>query len=194
MATPLRLEIFDTPDPAPTPPAALEHTRQEAFAQGHRAGWAEALATQEREQTRIRADLARTLAGLSFTCHEARQHILHALAPLLREMAEKLLPVLGRETLAQLVVETLTPLAAELADTAMVLRLNPADRARLAPVLATHPPLPLHLIDDPDLQEGQVHLTRDTQEQHIDLSGAIAAIRTAIRDFYQTQQEAKQHG
>ena len=67
----LRLEVFDTVtagDGAPRPlveASALDEAKVASFEQGYSAGWEDAAAAQEGDQTRIRADLARNRSELA---------------------------------------------------------------------------------------------------------------------------------
>ena len=102
----LRLEVFDTapaPDGSMQPlveATAVAEAKVASFEQGYSAGWDDAVAAQQGDQTRIRADLARNLQSLSFTFQDARSHVLQAIRPLILEMVNRLLPEVARETLA----------------------------------------------------------------------------------------------
>ena len=86
----LRLEVFDTVttgDGAPQPlveASALDEAKVASFEQGYSAGWEDAAAAQECDQTRIRADVARNLQSRAFTFQDARTHVLQAIRPLIQ--------------------------------------------------------------------------------------------------------------
>ena len=129
----LRLEVFESSEPVQepvAPPAANadQESRLEAYEQGYRAGWEDAAAAHAEDQRRIRVDLARSLQALGFTYQEARSHVLKSLAPLMQDMVGKLLPEMAREALAPTVLETLMPLAEQLADEPVTLVVNAGDR------------------------------------------------------------------
>ncbi|MBA3904750.1 MAG: flagellar biosynthesis protein, partial [Rhodocyclaceae bacterium] len=69
----LRLEAFDkvaATDGSIQPlveATAVEEAKVASFEQGYSAGWDDAVAAQNGDQTRIRADLARNLQSLAFT-------------------------------------------------------------------------------------------------------------------------------
>jgi flagellar assembly protein FliH len=196
----LRLEVFETaaeterPGVLVTDTGHLEEAKLASFEAGYSAGWEDAAAALSEEQNRIRADLARNLQGLAFTYHEARDHVLRALEPLLKEMVARLLPTLARETLGQLVVETLRPMAAERAGAPLTLVINPVSRRAVELVLAENAGLPLEIEEEPSLGEGQAYLRFATSETRIDLDRAIAEIIAAVRDFFALSRKEAPNG
>ncbi|PTE16623.1 flagellar biosynthesis protein [Pseudogemmobacter blasticus] len=196
-----RLEVFET---AATPGrsqtlvttevAAIEEAKLASYESGYKAGWDDAVAAQAEDQTRIRADLARTLQQLSFTYQEARAHVLMALEPLLTEMVNRLLPETARETLAPLVLERLMPMAEELADQPVTLVLNPAVRRAISDLIEQATGLPLTLEEEPTLPEGQVYLRLGSTEAKVDLTRVTAEIAAAVRGFFTLAKEAPAHG
>lgn len=196
----LRLEVFETaaetdrPEVLVTDTGHLEEAKLASFEAGYSAGWEDAAAALSEEQNRIRADLARNLQGLAFTYHEARDHVLRALEPLLKEMVARLLPTLARETLGQLVVETLRPMAAERAGAPLTLVINPVSRRAVELVLAENAGLPLEIEEEPSLGEGQAYLRFATSETRIDLDRAIAEIIAAVRDFFALSRKEAPNG
>lgn len=185
----LKLEVFEPAAPNPsatvvTDLGALEEARLAAYEQGYTAGWDDAAAAQSSDQSRIKADLARNLQTLSFTYHEARVHVLRALAPLLQEMVGRLLPQMAREALAPVVLETLMPLAEQLAETPVTLILNPAARPAVEALVEQATGLPLTLVEEPTLGEGQVYLRLGEAEMRIDMDRATTEIAEAVRGFF----------
>ena len=198
--SPLRLEVFETPD-APASRAtmvvdagALEDIRMLAYEQGYTAGWDDAAASETDDQTRIKADFARNLQSLGFTFQEARMHVLRALQPLIYEIVASLLPKMARETLASIALDTLMPLADQMADAPVTLVLNPASRAAVETLLEQTTGLPLTVIEEPTLGEGQVYLRLGDSETRIDLDRATADIAAAVRDFFDHSEKDKRHG
>lgn len=196
----LRLEVFETDQSASGGKTVvldamhLEETKLAAYDSGYSAGWEDAAAAQSEDQTRVQADLARNLQGLSFTFHEARQHVLHALQPLMSEMVGRLLPAIGRETLSQVVLEVVMPMAEKLADTPIALVLNPSARPAVEALLEQATGLPLIITDEPSLSEGQVYLKFGDTETQVNLDRATAEITAAVRGFFEIPQQEKKHG
>lgn len=186
----LRLEVFDTVtagDGAPQPlveASALDEAKIASFEQGYSAGWEDAAAAQEGDQTRIRADLARNLQSLAFTFQDARTHVLQAVRPLILEMTARLLPEVAREALAPAVLEAVMPLADELADAPLTLVLNPAVREAVEALVAQATGLPMQIEEEPSLGEGQVYIRMGPTETKVDLTQVTDDIAAAVRGFF----------
>ncbi len=186
----LRLEVFDTSkaaDGSPLPlveATAAEEAKVAAFEQGYAAGWDDAAAAQQGDQSRISADLARNLQSLSFTFQDARSHVLQAIRPLMLEMINRLLPEVAHEALAPTVLEALTPIADEMSDAPMTLVLNPAVRSQVEDLVTKATGLPLVIEEEPSLSEGQVYIRFGTAEAKVDLDRVTADISAAVRAFF----------
>lgn len=197
---PLQLEVFDVEiaaDGSVQPlvqVSAVEDAKIASFEQGYSAGWDDAVAAQETDQLRIRTDLARNLQTLSFSFQEARTHVLQAIRPLILEMTNRLLPEMAREALAPTVLETLMPMADELADAPLTLILNPNVRAQVEQLLEQATGLPMVIEEEPSLSEGQVYIRFGTAETKVDLAQATADITNAVRAFFSLTNEEKPHG
>lgn len=196
----LRLEVFENADNEPRTNTVvldtnlLEEAKLASYDAGYTAGWEDAAAAQAGDQTRIGANLARNLQSLAFTYQEARSHVLRALEPLLEDIVSRFLPVLARDTLGALVLETLMPLAEKLGDAPMTLVMNPAERPAIEALLQSATGLPLRIEEESSLGEGQVYLRFGSEEISIDLNGAIAEITTAVRGFFELSQKDSQNG
>jgi flagellar biosynthesis/type III secretory pathway protein FliH len=188
---PLKLEIFETdgrPKRAETVVldiSALDEAKLASFDTGYRAGWDDAAAAQTGDQSKISADLGRNLQSLGFTYQEARAHVLKAVEPLMLEIVGKLLPEVARLTLAPVLLETLLPLAEGLADAPVTLVLNPAARPAVEALLDKASGLPLTIVEEPTLGEGQAWLRLGASETHVDLDSATEKIAAAVRSFFE---------
>lgn len=186
----LRLEVFDTASAGDgtlqplVEATAVEEAKVSGFEQGYTAGWDDAVAAQQGDQTRIRADLARNLQSLAFTFQDARSHVLQSIQPLMLEMINRLLPEIARAALAPTVLEALTPLAADLADAPLTLVLNPSVRTQVEDLVAGATGLPLAIEEEPSLPEGQIYIRFGTAETKVDLSQVTADIAAAVRAFF----------
>ena len=186
----LRLEVFETdvqgsvPDTVLLDTMALEEAKLGSYDAGYSAGWEDAAAAQSGEQSQIKVDLARNLQSLGFTYQEARMHILRSIEPLLQEMVGRLLPELARDTLAPIVLDVLMPMVEKMADAPVTLVLNPAARVAVEGLLEQATGMPLTLIEEPSLGEGQVYLRMGGAETAVDLDRATAEITAAVRGFF----------
>ncbi len=186
----LRLEVFDTahaPDGSLQPlvdATAVEEAKVASFEQGYSAGWDDAVAAQQGDQTRIRSDLARNLQSLAFTFQDARSHVLQAIRPLILEMINRLLPEVAREALAPTVLEAVMPMADDLADAPLTLVLNPAVRGQVEDLVTQATGLPMMIEEEPSLPEGQVYIRFGASETKVDLDQVTTDIGIAVRAFF----------
>ncbi len=186
----LRLEIFDTsiaPDGVPQPlveATVVEEAKVASFEQGYSAGWDDAAAAQQGDQSKIRADLARNLQSLSFTFQDARTHVLQAIKPLMLEMVSRLLPEVAHEALAPTVLEALMPMADDLADAPLTVVLNPSVRSQVEDLVTQATGLPMVIEEEPSLSEGQVYIRFGTAETKVDLDRVTSDIANAVRAFF----------
>ena len=189
----LRLEVFDSDaasrnqgtDTVILDTEALEEARLAAYESGYTAGWEDAAAAQSDDSARMTSEVARNLQSLSFTYHEARVHVLKAIEPLLAELVGRVLPAVARESLAPLVLETLMPLAEGMAETPVSLVLNPQARLGVESLLESMDDLPVTLVEEPTLGEGQVYVKLGDVEREIDLDRAVGEILAAVRGFFE---------
>jgi flagellar assembly protein FliH len=197
----LKLEIFDTGTSASArgetvvlDTLALEEAKLAAYDAGYRAGWDDAAAAQSDDQARIGADLARNLQALSFTYHEARQHVLRALEPLLAGIVDRILPQTAHAALAPMILDTLRPIAAEVSEPPVSVVINPAARPAVAALLDRATAPPVRIVEEPTLGEGQAYLRFDAAEIRIDLDEAAARISAAVHDFFALNRQESQNG
>ncbi|MGB3177421.1 MAG: flagellar biosynthesis protein [Albidovulum sp.] len=195
----VQLEVFEltdmTDERVELGQAELEECRLAAYEQGYTAGWDDAVAAQDQEVARLRADLGQNLQDLNFTYHEAHSHVLRTLEPLLQDMVTKVMPAIARDSLGPMVLEHLRPIAKEMANQPIVLVANPANRDLLERLVVHEVSFPITMREEPSLGEGQVHIRMNEEESRIDLDGVIAAISTAVSGFFSVEKhEEKMHG
>lgn len=196
----LKLEVFETSQKDKSSKTIvldtmlLEETKLASYDSGYSAGWEDAVAAQSSDQSQTKADIARNLQALGFTYHEARSHILKALRPLLSEIVCRLLPAIAQKTLAPVVLETLLPLAHQLAETPVELRLNPSVRNVVEAFLQGEVGLPLNITEETSLSEGQVYLKLGSTETQVDLDRVTKEIGSAISAFFEAPQKEITHG
>lgn len=208
MSTRLSLEDFGAaprrqtraqPQAAPQPPAGptpeeIEANRMAAYEQGYKAGWDDATRAEGEDQSRIGAEFARNLQDLGFTFHEARSHVMQALEPLLSEMVSKVLPQLVTDTLGQTILEELLPLAEEVSDAPIQIVIAPVSRPAIQRLIDDSLTIPLEIVEEPSLAEGQVYLRMGELEKKIDMDAAVEKIGQAINAVYALNEEAMKHG
>lgn len=172
----------------------IEAKRMAAYEQGYKAGWDDATRAENEQQTRIGAEFARNLQDLSFTFHEARAHIMKALEPLLKEMTSKVLPQLVSETLGQKIVEELLPMAEAASDSPIKIVVSPASRPAIQRLIDDSLTIPLDIMEEPSLADGQVYLQMGGLEKKIDMDATLEKIMNAIDAVYALNEEAIKYG
>ena len=190
MARLLNLESFDplqqeASDGAPDE-TELAEQRLQSYEQGYAAGWDDAVGAQSADMARLRTELGRNLTEMSLSFHEARQHVLASLGPLLTEMVTKVLPQIAHKALPHVVLEQLAPLADALSGTPVEVRTAPANVGPVERLLGESGSLPVKVTADETLSEGQAFLGTGRQDALIDLDTVVAAIGDAVTAFLES--------
>ncbi len=193
MPLPLRLEVFETPETIAGPvllmPDEVEDLRLNSYERGYVAGWEDGGTQHDAEAATRRLAIERQVEQLNFTYHEARGHVLKALAPLFEAMVGGLLPAVARASVVPLVIEQLLPLAHAAAEAPVTLRVGRGARAAFEAAMAGQMLPPLEIVESADLAEGQAEFAFGIAETRIDLTHAATRIQRAIERFTQIQTE-----
>ncbi|WP_299936119.1 ABC transporter ATP-binding protein [uncultured Pelagimonas sp.] len=163
--------------------ADLEGQKLEAFENGYRAGWDDAVKAQSDDRSRISSAFGQHLQDLSFTYHEAYSQVMNAMAPLLDEMVAALLPQMARETLGHHIVEQLRSMAQEIGALKVVVAVAPSNTESVAPLLEGEFSFPIQLIEDDTLADEQADIRLGQTEKQIDLGDLIASVSEAVDGF-----------
>jgi len=189
------------PEPAapaqqPPPAMAVDHQAEKmaAYEKGYKAGWDDAAAAQSDDESRIGAEFARNLQDLGFTFHEARNHVMRAMEPLLSEIVSKVLPSVVSETIGQTIIEELLPLAETASDTPIEIVIAPGSRESLETLLDENIAVPITIVEEETLADGQVYLRMGSIERHIDMTTTVDKIGHAIQAVYELNDKAMTHG
>lgn len=174
--------------------AAAEKAHGEGYETGYQAGWDDATHAAEEERRKFSADFSRNLQDLGFTFHEARQHVINSLEPLLSAMLDKVLPELAQRTIGETLIEELMALAAETSNKPIQILVSPADHDKVETMLADAAGAPFELETEPALAEGQIFLRSGNIERSIDLATTLERMKNAIEDLYKINGKAFQHG
>lgn len=196
MSQPLRLEVFETADAVEGPvlmtPEELEDLRLNAYEKGYVAGWDDCGRQADAEASTRRAAIERQVEQLNFTYHEARGHVLSALDPLLRAIAETVLPPMARASVVPLVVDQLLPLAQAGAEAPITLHVGPGSEKAFRDAMEGLLLPPVEIVETEELTEGQASFALGAAQTRVDLTDAALAIGLAIDRFYQIQSEESQ--
>ena len=194
------LEDFGRPGPATPDPGGgldwdkVEALKAEAYESGYKAGWEDSGKQRDGDQARIAEDFARNLQDLSFTYHEARSHVLTALAPCLRQMVDLVLPRLARDTLGDRVLQEVESVANDAAGFEIGIVVAPENQGQIESILDQDLGLPLRIRADDTLADGQVYLKFGDEERQIDMDDVLSRIRGAVDAFLDDKQKEAAHG
>lgn len=193
---PLRLEIFaEDDDPVAEAESQAPGAVPEAdYETGFQAGWEAAEAARDQTAELQAAEAARALQALEFTFHDARGHVLRALAPLFQELANRFLPMIARESLPHLITDALLPLAEEASETPVELLLHPSMREAIARHLAEFPSLPVVLIEQTDQPRERVSLRLGARETRIDVEAALQTVKQLLHTYFDPPAQDARHG
>ncbi len=168
---------------------SLEEQRLEAFENGYKAGWEDAVKAASDESTRISTDFAANLQDMSFTVQEAQSGLLTALRPLLTSMVNSVLPSLARQTLGTRVLETLGEMARTAANGPIEIVAAPQNINALQKIIDEQEIGNVQITAEPSLGDGQVQIRASNTEQEIDLDAVLAQIDATLTGFFEDKQK-----
>lgn len=185
MARSWTLEPFDGParDGA-AGSAPSEEDRLAAFEKGYREGWEDAAAAHAKDQTRIAVELGNNLQTLSFTYHEARTALLSEMEDLLRGMVEGVLPMAVHGGLPATILDRVRDGLHAAAESEIAIVVAPDNVARVAAVVGEEPTLPVRVVGEPSLGDGQAYLRFAESEDRIDVDAALQEMQRAVESFF----------
>lgn len=153
-----------------------------SFDKGYKAGWDDASKAHGDSQSKASSVLTRNLEALEFTLIESRGMVLASISPVLREIAETLLPGLAAQALqAQLICELEALVTRAMPDTINI-DVSPADKAAVKALLASEDAFEKVTVSVRDtLGDGQVNVSCEDVTKRIDVPAALKEIEEALR-------------
>ena len=175
---------------------SLEDLKLEAFENGYKAGWDDAIKAHESEQERAIIAVTQRLEDLSFTHTEAITKMTSAMQPLLSKITLCLLPEIAKNALGAHVAEQLDELLKEEAQSAVEIAVAPETLGPLKKQLEGRSNLSLDFTAEPILTSGQVYLRSRKAEREVNLDTVLDGIKIAIDAFFTEiqQEEDSRHG
>lgn len=182
--------IAKAPSEIGLPEDKLEDLQLASFDSGYQAGWEDATKAEVSKADRAVIDVAQNLQDMSFSHHEAYLKLNAAMKPLFSQIVDKLLPRVSRQLVGLHIVDQLTVLMDEHAESAIEIAVAPENHDELQAVLSEMLRMPFSLVAEPSLSGGQAYLRVATTEREINLDAVLSGISEAIDAFYdQTKQE-----
>ena len=183
------LDDFSAPSTPAAPqepgidPQQAEAQRLEAFEEGYRAGWDDAVKAQRDETAQFSSAFAQHLSDLSFTYHDAYSAMTRSMMPLLETLVSTVLPRIARDHFAAHLAEQLQQLAKEITNVPVEIAVAPSRRDSVATLLEADHGFPISLVTDETLAEDQADIRFGDTEKQIDLNGLLEQLSTAIEGF-----------
>ncbi|SEK43989.1 flagellar assembly protein FliH [Jannaschia helgolandensis] len=181
----LRLEDFGTRGQAPGM-ASVDHAN-DRFDDGYNAGWDDAMAQVEAEQSRVAAQLAERLTGLERDQRAAMTTALMTLEPALRDVFDKLLPSTVERAFLPILLEEVEAVL-DAGTECLTLVVAPEDAAPVARLLERGGIAAerVTVTSEPVLSMSQALIRWTGQERQIDLEGVLTALDDALETFLAT--------
>lgn len=174
--------------------ADLEGQRLEAFENGFKAGWDDAIKAQSDDKTRISSAFGQHLQDLSFTYHEACSQVMNAMTPLLNEMVNVLLPGMARATIGAHIVEKLQEMSREIGALEVQIAVSPSNVEAVSGLLEEDFGFPVRLVEDSTLADEQADIRFGKTEKQIDLGELVRSVSEAIAGFAHENQRKLANG
>jgi flagellar assembly protein FliH len=159
---------------------AREAERLAAYESGYRSGWDDCLAAEQDNTRRVGAELARNLADLGFTYHEARVQLLSETEALLDAFFRKVWMRAAGTALARRLVDDIVELAGTALDMPVEIVVSRVDAETVRSLLPDAPTFPLNLVEEEALAEGQAYLRFGQSERVYDMSALADRLCEAI--------------
>lgn len=167
----------------------FEDQKLASYENGYKAGWDDAVNAQKDDSSRITSDFAQNLNELSFTYHEAYGHMMKALKPLLYQIVGSILPEIARKSLSAQIVEQLLEMAGGLTGPEVEIVVAPQNVLAMKGMLETDANLPIKIIEENSLGEGQAYLRFGQSERQIDNQEVLSGVSAAFDAFFHEMQQ-----
>ncbi|QDY70112.1 hypothetical protein [Qingshengfaniella alkalisoli] len=129
-------------------------------------------------------DLERNLRDLAFTYHEAKDHLLRSLEPLIHDIVGQVLPEIAKNSLPPIVAERLDGFARLHLNQPIELAVSAQDHDAVQALLPPKTLFPLNVVKDPSMKHGQIRLRSGKLGCDIDMPALLSDIQGAVDDFF----------
>lgn len=171
-----------------------ETIRLEAYEDGYKAGWDDAVGANQAEQMQVAADLAQNIKDMSFTYQEACTEVSKSLRGVFDAMLSLFLPEVARVALAPKVAEELEKLPLNADSMRIVLSVAPESRPILERLTQDKNDDQLTLQEDTSLTGGQVIISFGENEVSVDFDALLEEMKNALEMFNYELNKEEKHG
>lgn len=172
----------------------LEEKRLEAFENGYKSGWEDAIAAQARNHARLSDALAERLQDISFSRQEATVELLEALEPLFSTLLSVVLPELMFRSFGQHIVDELMKAARTVSNAPTEILVSEGEANALHALLPSTLPMKVEVRETPDIGPHQACLRIGRRETELDAQRLILEIREAVESFLTQAREELANG
>jgi flagellar biosynthesis/type III secretory pathway protein FliH len=158
----------------------IEADRLAAYESGYRSGWDDCLAAEMESIRKVEVELARNLADLGFTYHEARSQLLEEVEGLLEALFAQVLPSIVGPAVVRRLIDDVLDLASEALDQPVEIVVSSMDVAQLHAMLPEAPTIPVSVIEEPALAKGQAYLRFGRSERSYDLGQVVERLLAVL--------------
>jgi len=162
----------------------LEEEKLQAFERGYGAGWEDASSAEAEGRKKLSSEFANNLRELSFTYQEAHGQMVKSLEPLLSQVISSVLPMIARKSLVPQITEILEEAAKIAGEKPVEIVVGPGNLERVGEMLNAPVGLPVTLVEEDSLGEGQAYLRFGETERQIDFDTVLAGISSAVDAFF----------
>ena len=171
-----------------------EDQRLEAYEEGYKSGWEDAVTATRTEQTQLSAEFVQQVQDMSFSYHEAHAKLSAVMTRLLTDIVARLLPELMQPALSAQLADQMRTLVEDQPKQAIELAVAPENRPLIEKLLSDHAPVPFAIVEDPGLTMAQVFLRVDQTEREINLDAVTSTITSAVQAFLHLAEQKRHHG
>ncbi|WP_299971298.1 ABC transporter ATP-binding protein [uncultured Roseobacter sp.] len=173
---------------------ASEEEKLEAFENGYKAGWDDAMKAQADSVAQVSAELGQNLQDMSFTYHEALSKLTISLKPIMNDIVEKLLPSMAHATLAAQINEQIMELIKENPGNSIDIVVAPHNTDLVAEISELALSEPFNIVGEATLGEGQAFVRVGSLERSVDLDAVISKVGDAITSFFHEAEQETSNG
>lgn len=193
MTSPLKLEVFETPQAPEVPlvlmPDEIEEIRLNSYERGYVAGWDDSANQDAKDDGARRIAIERQVEQLTFSYHEARGHVLKSIEPLLESILDSIVPAAVRACVVPQVLEQLLPLAHAASEKPLILNVSIGAKEAFLQAFEGQVLPPIEIVETAELPEGAASFASGNLETRIDLAHVAQALEASVRKFYQLAEE-----
>lgn len=182
-----RVSFFENFSEGPNAPKQQSEGQSdplEGYETGYQAGWDDAVKAHRHAQTHLSSTLSQNLEQIEFTLVEAQTQLLSTIKPVIKEIADTLIPGIAHEGLRALIVSEIDTLLKTSSPKEISLQISEKDEATIASFLNSSRALSeIFLVVKDTLAEGQAYVSCAEIRRKVDVGQALTEIQARFDSF-----------